>query len=416
MPVTRFLSTNMSASMQFSMRFWTERSRNRPLSARATGARRLVAAVCAIFVIACGSRPVEGIAGDADDAARVIAGFPSSLNKFGKAENGSWRSYAQETSAYWSEYERGIGRAMRKWGCLELDRAEGATVFYPFSGPDLPSVYQLFPEAGRYVLVSMQKAEAPPRLENFSEEELENYLAAFRKAWKFFGALGFFRTEDLEAVEKGRGMRMGMTGPLMAFAVRLGFEIESVEPIRLDTGSNDVVPSKGNPAAADRWDSTRLTLRKNGRRVIVDFVSMDLRDGWLVQLPGAHGWIDRMSENPTLLKAASHLPQDSDFSILRNSVVWNAPSVVQDETGIDYGALAKEFAVRLYGKFTRPNRSFNQELQRDLAAAYRSSWPAANALPFRFGYEKHAGSSMQVAIRKTNAVQLPRKCVQSASH
>jgi hypothetical protein len=379
----------------------------------ATGACRRVAAVCAICVVACASWPVEGIAGDADDAARVIAGFPSSLNKFGKAENGPWRSYAQETSASWSEYERGIGRAMRKWGCLELDRAEGVTVFYPFSGPDFPSVYQLFPDADRYVLVSTQKAQAPPRLQDFSEEELENYLAVLRKAWKFFGTLGFFRTEDLDAVENARGMRMGMTGPLMAFAVRLGFEIESMEPIRLDAGSNDVVPSRGEPAAAGRWDSARLTLRKNGRRVIVDFVSMDLRDGWLVQLPGAHGWIDRMSANPTLLKAASHLPQDPEFSILRDSIVWNAPSVVQDETGIDYGALAKEFTVRLYGKFAKPNASFNQDLQRDLAAAYRSSGPAAKALPFRFGYEKNAGSALQVAIRKTNAVPLPRQCASS---
>lgn len=403
----------MSASIRFLTHFWTERSRNSPLSKRATEARCLVAVICAIFAVASGSWPVEGIAGDADDAARVIAGFPSSLNKFGKAENAPWRSYAQETSAYWSEYERRIGRAMRKWGCQELDRAEGATVFYPFSGPDLPSVYQLFPDADRYVLVSMQKAEAPPRPENFSQEELENYLAVFRKAWRFFGALGFFRTDDLEAVENGRGIRMGMTGPLMAFAVRLGFEIESVDPIHFVRDGNDIALRAWKPGEADAWDSVRLTVWKDRRKVLVDYVRMDLSNASVGTTADLRKWIEQIAGNPTLLKAASHLPQAPDFSILRNSILGKAPSIVQDETGIEYGALTEAFRVLLYGKFTRPNPSFDRDLQRALAAAYRSG-AAVKPLPFRLGYEKNAGSAMQVAIRKTNAIQLPRTCVQSA--
>src|ERR1700674_1506233 len=119
----RFLLMTMSASIQSLTHFWTKRLRNSPLKA---------ALICVIFAIAGGSWSAGCIAGDEDDTARVIAGFPSSLNKFGKAESDPWRSYAQETSSFWNEYERRIGRAMRKWGCQELDRAEGATVFYPF--------------------------------------------------------------------------------------------------------------------------------------------------------------------------------------------------------------------------------------------------------------------------------------------
>ena len=374
---------------------------------------QIVAIICAIFAVANGSWSVEGIAGDADDTARVIAGFPSSLNKVGKTESGPWRSYAQETSSYWNEYERKIGRAMRKWGCQELNRAEGVTVFYPFSGPDLPSVYQLFPDADRYVLVSTQKAEAPPRLENFSKEELENYLAVFRKAWRFFSILGFFRTDDLEAAANARGIRMGMTAPLLAFAVRLGFDIEAVEPIQFIRDVNGITLRTWKPGEAETWESVRLSVWKDTRKIVVDYVRMDLSDASLGTEADLRKWIDGISENPTILKAASHLPQDPDFSILRNSILGNAPSIVQDETGIEYGALAEAFTVRLYGKFTRPNRSFAQDLQRALAAAYRSG-VTVKTLPFPWGYEKNAGSALQVAIRKTNTIQLPRTCVQSA--
>lgn len=343
----------------------------------------LVWALCAIAGL-----PAAGIAGDADRAARVVA---------------------KDSLAYWNEYESRIGRPMRKWGCQELGRVEGGTVFYPFSGPDLPTPVQLFPDADRYVLVSMQKAEPPPPLDTMSPKELASYAADFRKAWRFYGALGFFRTEDLETIENSPGPGIGVTGALMVFAVRLGFEIESVEPIRLDASANDVVPRNGEAPSAETWDSARLTLRKGGRQVLVDYVRLDLRDGWVGKFAGAQGWIDRMSANPTLLKAASHLPEDPEFKIVRNSILWNAPLIVQDETGIDYGALNRDFTVRLYGKFTKPNGSFDSRLAQSLAMAYRTSGPAVKPLPFRHGYEKNAGSAMQVAIRKSNVAALERK-------
>jgi hypothetical protein len=380
----------------------------------------ILSAMCAMVGIAGASWPAACAAGEADDTARVIAGYPASLVKFGKADSEPWRAYAREISSHWVEYERRIGRPMRQWACRELDPLEGGAVFYPFSGPDLPSVVQLFPDAERYVLVSLQKAGTPPQLERFSAVQLEDYLVALRKAWKFFGLLGFFRTDDLEAVEHAGGVRMGMTGPLMAFAVRLGYDIESVEPIRLGPGGDYVIDAAARDvpnvagAQANAWRSVRLSLWKDRRKVLVDYVQMDLSDEWLAQYAPGREWLERVALNPTILKAASHHPQEPAFSIVRNSILENAPSIVQDETGIDYGALAGEFTLRLYGRFTAPNRAFSSNLQRPLAAAYRSGAPA-KALPFRLGYEKNAGSALQVAVREPDAVRLSRKCPQMAS-
>jgi hypothetical protein len=308
-------------------------------------------------------------AGDAGDAARAMAGL-------------------KEVAANWNAYESKIGRPMQKWACQELGDDDGVTVFYPFSGPDLPTPVHLYPDADRYVLVSIEKAEAPPA----SRRDLEDYLAAFSKIWRFYGTLGFFRTEDLEASAR----RIGMTGPLMAFSVLLGFQVESVEPIRLEKGGQDFAASPGG-----EWDSVRLTLRKGGRRVLVDYVSMDLRDGWLKQVKHERDWIELMASHPTVLKAASHLPQDREFTIVRDSILLNAPVVVQDETGIEYRALSDAFAVRLYGRFTRPNGLFGGGLQSSLAAAYRAG--GAKPLPFQYGYEKDAGSALQVAVRNIGA-------------
>ena len=337
----------------------------------------------AALLLAFGWLPAAS-AGDADVTARAIAG--------------------KEIAGYWNLYESRISGPLQKWVCQELGRAEGATVFYPFSGPDLPTVVRVFPDAERYVLVSAQAADAPPRLERLSKAEIDSYLAAFHKAWRLFGSMGFFKTDDLDAADAkqtAQGDRIGMTAPLMAFAVRLGFSIEAIEPIRMDQILEDYSPWSLSSTDPEKWDSVRLTLRKGGRTVLVDYVHMNLSNDWLAQWAVDRRWVERMAANPTLLKAASHLPQEPDFTILRDSLLARAPIIVQDESGIEYSRLIDDFSVRLYGRFTSVNPSFNRQFQRSLAAAYQRG--GAKPLPFLFGYEKPAGSAVQIAVRKSRS-------------
>jgi hypothetical protein len=371
--------------------------------------RARVIAIAGLVLAIVGS-PFACAAANPDSTARLVAGFPEGADRSGKAEDAQLRSYAQDVSTFWTEYDKRIGQSIRQWACQELGQANHVTVFYPFSGPDLPWAFRLYPQADHYVFVALEKAEAPPRLDSFSREELEGYMAAFRKAWRFYGVEGYFRTNDLIAATQVRGTRLGITGPLMAFAVRLGFEIVSVEPIQLEMNSGELVPRDASDAQDDTWDSVRLVLRRDGRKVLVDYLRMDLSDTSLGTVPGARRWIERMSMNPSILKAASHHLQEPAFSIVRDSLHENAPSIVQVETGISYGPLSQHFSVKLYGRFTRPNSAFSQDLQRSLATAYRSS-SGVKSLPFRLGYDKDSGASLQVAVRDTYR-QVPRSCGQ----
>jgi hypothetical protein len=372
---------------------------------------RALAFACAFSVFAPMVAPAA--ASEVDDAARVIAGFPAAQSRLGRTDDTFWKTYGSEVAAFWSEYERRIGLPMQQWSCQEIGSARGGTVFYPFAGPDLPTAYQLFPDADRYVLVSMQKGQPPLRLDKLSKGQLDDYMDAFRRAWKFYGTLGFFRTDDLDGRGKMEGRPVGVTGALMAFAVRLGFEIESIEPIALELNNDEIVPRALTPERPETWESVRMTLRKDGRTVFVDHVRVDLSNASLGRSDGPRDWLERMALNPTLIKAASHLPQEANFSIFRDLVLANAPVVVQDETGIDYADLSRDFNVRLYGKFTRPNTSFDQNLQRSLAAAYQKA--AVKPLPFRAGYEKDSGAALQVAVRNTAQPLEPRRCVFESS-
>jgi len=92
-------------------------------------------------------------------------------------------------------------------------------------------------------------------------------------------------------------------------------------------------------------------LKKNGKTVALDYVSLDLSDQNLLIKESMRGWLSHMTQHPMLIKAASHLLQDGNFIVLRDMIVKNSPIVVQDETGVDYAQLKKIGKVDLYGGF-----------------------------------------------------------------
>ncbi len=294
----------------------------------------------------------------------------------------------------WNAYQRRIGAPLREWSAAAVDVLPGETVFYPFSGPDLPTIALLFPQAGRYIMVANQQAGAPPAPERMDPAQRRQFFARYARHWTFYAATGFFRTHDLDA-------GAGVTGLLMCFAARLGYEVAALEPIRL-TARGEVELHPGPRADAATWRSVRIALSRAGRDAIVDYVHGDLSDGGLARAPALRALVERATANRTLFKAASHLPQQPQFSVLRAAVLARAPAVVQDETGIDYALLSGDFDVTLYGRYERAHRLFARGANRALADAYASRGDV-RPLGFRVGYEKRPGSAVQVAVRREAA-------------
>ena len=363
-------------------------------SARQRG--RVAAWLCAAAL----AWPAPGSAAslDADATARILAGLEAKAPAGLEVSESALRDYARAASTRWSQYERRIGAPMQQWAHAELPAARGATVFYPFAGPDFATVQRLYPDAARYVLVALQRAEAPPALGKASAAELDAFLGRFGEAWKQFSQIGFFRTLDLDEESKKPGLRAGTTGPLLAFAARAGYRVVSVQPVRVDMNGSDLEPHPGPRAEPSTWNSVRIVLEKDGRKAVLDYVRMNLADVSLGARPELRAWIERMAGNPTVLKAASHLLQTVRFGIVRDALLARAPSIVQDETGIEYATLAKTFDVKLYGRFTKPHSLFDKEAQRALAEAYLNKQDV-KPLTFRVSYQRQPEANLQVAVR-----------------
>jgi hypothetical protein len=329
---------------------------------------------------------------DAPAVARLLAGVTSLEGAAGDTPAGEYVKAANEG---WQAYVNTFAQPLRAWVAKEVRLDNAPSAFYPFSGPDLPSVLAIYPAASHHVLISDQYATRYFDPFSLKESEQGRILNELGESWARFGRLGFFLTQELN---KGGGHKyhLSPTMILMAFAVRLGYEVRAVSPTCLDTADLSIRPLDAKDA---RWGSVRLVLRKDGRDTVVDYVQMDLSNRGL-RKPGQRALVESLAKSPVLLKAASHLPQQSGFSILRNAVLASAPLVVQDETGLEYDEMAKKFNVRLYGEYVEAHHLFKEATNASLIKAYRNRAKEVRPLNFQLGYEKAAGSAIQVATRQ----------------
>jgi hypothetical protein len=338
--------------------------------------------------------PSGQVGNETAQLARLLAGLESRGDPAGP----TFGQYVQAVNDGWLAYTRDFRQPLAAWAAQEIRQDVGRTVFYPFSGPDLPSVLAVYPAASRFVMISDQYALKYFDPFSLAEPERTLIVQQLGESWPRFGQLGFFVTQELN--RRGSRTRKNQLSPsmiLMAFAARLGYEVRSIRPTCLEPADLSIRPMD---AADARWGSVRIELHKNGRDIVVDYIQQDLSDRGLAKRPEARALVESLAKAPVLLKAASHLPQQPRFSIIRNAILAHTPLVVQDETGLEYDAMASAFNVRLYGEYVGAHRLFKEATNPSLVRAYKERAKDVRPLDFRLGYQKQAGSAIQVATRK----------------
>jgi hypothetical protein len=327
-----------------------------------------------------------------DMAATLLAGkVPASGLPEGLGKK-DWEEYVAIVTQNWGQYNRSIGQPMKEWATLEI-KTDSSTVFYPFSGPDFTTLYQLYPNQQHYMMSALQKAEKLIDLRALNPKAADQTLEVLSSAWKSYGHDGFFVTEYLYKYLSTNNVRIGATTLIATFLNLQNFSIRRIVPIQVgEQGEIKELPEEGP------WNSVRFYLIKDGREVMLDYVRMDLSDDGFAKSPENYAFIKSAVKNPVVFKAASHLPQHREFALIKQAVLESSPSVVQDETGIGYADLNKNFDTTLYGQFVKAHKVFTR-FNHDLAKAYQDRTDE-KPLPFRVGYYKDGTYSFVVAKRK----------------
>lgn len=329
-----------------------------------------------------------------NEIGRALAGQAPARPFQDEATREVWTSYAEAVRANWHEYSERMASPMRQWSSTEVPAAQ-ATVFYPFSGPDFATLDNVFPRANRYVMIAMQRAERPVDLLRLKPQSAVQTLEVLTDAWRHYGRDGFFVTEYLDRYLTRNQVRIGASTFLLTFFQLKGYQVNDISPIRVtDQGDIEVMARETR-----EWLSVRFSLVRNGSPVTLDYLRIDLSDKGLSQNPGHHAFVRQMAQHPSLLKAASHLPQNKTFSMVAQALLDQGQFILQDETGLKYTRLNEQFETVLYGRFEKAHGAF-PSYHRDLARAFTERRDI-RPLNFRVGYYKDGNYVLIAARRRT---------------
>src|SRR5262249_55933976 len=131
------------------------------------------------------------------------------------------------------------------------------------------------------------------------------------------------------------------------------------------------------------------------------YYSLDASDKALEDYPEFLNWVGQFKNSTALIKSASYLLHDGQFTKTRAVLLECSDVVVQDDTGIPYRFINHSpWHVKLYGKYHKPIRPMEYAYQKDLEEAYKTRTVAAD-LPFPFGYHwRGSRSGLIVAVKE----------------
>lgn len=382
----------------------------------------LVACVLAGAAAGAGSQrqdPVPTAEYDAaiTNTARVLAGLaPADGSRFESAtRRPAWNAYRRDLDRNWSRLETEHLAVMRSWSDREVKAAAGPceTLFYPFGGPDFVNAYVLFPECNRFLLFGLEPIGSVPVLERADPQALDTMLAELRASLSDVFVRDYFITREMMTELKTPGVD-GTLPLLLVFLARLDariVDIRMTSPWADGEAAVQPAPDRGPAAGGVRQTAPRATgvtirfiARGSTRVQTLSYARVRMEDAEFAKQGELVAYLGRQAPFITLLKSASYLLHDSQFSSVRDLVLSHSRAVLQDDTGVPYRFFDRSrWSVTLFGRYSPPVKDFNYGGQPDLEEAYRNT-SAVQSLPFSFGYHWRQGtSSVMLAIRTERA-------------
>lgn len=335
-----------------------------------------------------------------DEIGSVISGINPSKDCIDLSSEKKWRAYQQHINDDWKLVEKNKTGPIERWRSKNLDTATSKplTLFYPFAGADFLYAHAFFPCAENYVLIGLESIGRLHSCNTMVKKDFLNYLEEIRSSLYYSNLLGFFRTESMET-DLTRQSLDG-TLPLILFYIRKsGHRISGITYFTLDN-KGTIIPC--------RQDTTTIGVKvtffdpaKNKQQVLY-YLSYDLSDKNLLKHPELLQFVKSFGSQDCFLKAASYLMFTSGFHVIRNYLLDQETSILQDDSGIPYRFFkTSRWKVKLYGTYTQTIDLFKYKFQPDLQSAYEKQ-EKKNPVPFRIGYNvKFNETNLLFAKKKT---------------
>ena len=322
---------------------------------------------------------------------QILAGITpnppdAALKRF--VETDAFKEHQQWMTSSWNQVRNRI-QTMETWRIQEIKipGAQKKTLIYPFSGPDFLNAYAFFPSHGRYVFFSLERPGTLPDLESVSPVQFTKLLQDVRSAFRDIFERNYFITSYMTkqlTTPWIRGTVPVMT-TMMALMNRRIIRIEPLDLFPELTHAYDAPEAKRPPVLMRAVRIEFASPNVPGTQQLY-YVGLDATDKALEFYPDFLNWVGQYKPATVLIKSASYLLHDHQFSKTRAMLLDAADILVQDDTGIPYRYISQNpWQVKLYGRYHRPIRPMTYGYQKDLETAFNSRQDQSS-LPFPFGY------------------------------
>jgi hypothetical protein len=333
----------------------------------------------------------------ADATAKFLAGMPVTGTPLEDAgQDPAWLDHSREFDRAWARLEDLQLAKIRVWAPLYLGPVyeDRAPMFYMFSGPDFLYAHAFFPNASSYILCGIEPVGNVPNIAAIPRPVLHSALGTLRKSLDSVLNWSFFITKNMK-VDLTQTQLSGTLPVLDVFLARAGCTIDSVELVALDREGNFTTPGKGNTPGAKI-----VFFGPSGKQQTLYYFASDLANWGIKANPGFLKFCEQQGNGTCLLKAASYLMHEDNFSQVRDFLLTHSKLILEDDSGIPHRFFTNgKWKLRYCGKYVGPIDLFKKDVQPDLAKAHASSVPVP--LTFGFGYQWHPSrSSLLIATPK----------------
>ena len=350
-------------------------------------------------------------AATADDTARFLAGMMPSANSplMPLTRDSAWQRHAKFFDSAFDKLEQRQLSKVRAWADANL-AAPRPTMFYMFSGPDFLYADAFYSRATTYVLSALEPPGSVPDLTKLSRGGIGAALYDVERSLGSILSFSFFITKQMKV--DLRDGQIGGTLPLLyVFLARSGKTIRDVSPIALDAKGTAYFGNE-NPGPNAVRGARIMFSGSDGAEKTLYYFSTDLSNSG-VKTSGFLKFCAALAPGNSLIKSASYLLHSGNFTTVRDFILANSATIIQDDSGIPLTYYSpKKWRFFPFGRYAGPIEKFPGRYQQSYAELFRRSQP----MDFGIGYRwRTYESNLLLSVRLPSDESGPVDATSSAT-
>jgi hypothetical protein len=338
--------------------------------------------IAAALMLLAAAWPARAAEVTADDTARFLAGMMPSADSplMPLTKEPAWQRHARFFDNAFGQLEQRQLSRIRAWSESHL-AAPKPTMFYMFSGPDFLYANAFYPKASTYVLSALEPVGQVPDLSKLPRGALGAALYNVEHSLGSILSFSFFITKQMKT-DLRAGQISGTLPILYVFLVRSGKTIREVTPIALDDQGKAYYGNENPGPNAVR--GARIIFTGEGGEKTLYYFSTDLSNSG-ARSSGFLKFCSTLGPGNSLIKSASYLLHSGNFTTVRDYILANSATIIQDDSGIPLTYYsARQWRFFPFGRYLGPIGEFPGRFQQSYADLFRRAEPINFGIGYRW--------------------------------